>query len=197
MLDPVTTPLLILVLGKIGEEVMAAACKDFLKEKLKPLFGWLGKFGRKSDLELAYEAALQDAYTICLEMLLKNIAACGYTNEELKPYADSLRTFVKDDGVAAELLEAIRNPLDSKLPHPETLAMRWQELDCNELPGDLWTGVALAFRRQATKQAFVNEPLRQILNAQNLDAVRELLERDGGVRPEVRQDKYAVRMRTK
>ena len=148
-------------------------------------------------MELAYEAALQDAYTICLEMLLKNIAACGYTNEELKPYADSLRTFVKDDGVAAELLEAIRNPLDSKLPHPETLAMRWQELDCNELPGDLWTGVALAFRRQATKQAFVNEPLRQILNAQNLDAVRELLERDGGVRPEVRQDKYAVRMRTK
>jgi len=39
--------------------------------------------------------------------------------------------------------------------------------------------------------------MREVLNAQNLDRVRELLERDGGVRPEVRQDKYAIRMRTK
>jgi hypothetical protein len=48
--------------------------------------------------------------------------------------------------------------------------------------------VALAFRRQATKRAFINEPMREVLNAQNLDRVRELLERAGGVRPESRQD---------
>ncbi len=36
-----------------------------------------------------------------------------------------------------------------------------------------------------------------MLNAENLDSIRQLLQRDGGVRPEVREEKYAVRMRTK
>jgi hypothetical protein len=197
MLDPITTPLLLLVLGKIGEELLTDACKAFLKDKLKDTFGWLGKLGRKSDLELAYEAALKDAYAVCLEMLLKNIAACGYSNEELKPFGASLQKFVRDADVAATLLEALKNPLDANLPSAAILAERWQELGCLELPGDLWTGTALAFRRQAKKRAFVSEPMRQVLNAQNFDAIRELLERSGGVRPEVREDKYAIRMRTK
>ena len=197
MLDPITTPLLLLVLGKIGEELLTDACKDFLKDKLKTLFGWLGSLGGRSDLELAYEAAMKDAYTLCLEMLLKNIAACGYTNEELKSFADSLKKFIRDQGVAATLLDAVKNPLDPNLPSTDILAKRWQELGCRELPGDPWTGTALAFRRKATKQAFLNAPLRDVLNAQNLDAIREVLEREGGVRPEVRQDKYALRMRGK
>jgi hypothetical protein len=39
MLDPISTPLLILVLGKVGDELITDACKDFLKDKLKTL--WL------------------------------------------------------------------------------------------------------------------------------------------------------------
>ena len=197
MLDPVTTPLLLLVLGKLGEELLRDACKDFLKDRLKLLFGWLGTVGRPSGLELAYEAALQDALTVCLEMLLKNISACGLSNEELKVFADSIRAFARDEAVAEELLGALKDPLDPQRPVAGVLARRWSELGCLELPGDLWTDVALAFRRQATKRAFINEPMREVLNAQNLDRIRELLERDGGVRPEVRQDKYALRMRTK
>ena len=73
----------------------------------------------------------------------------------------------------------IKNPLDSTLPNPAILADRWKELGCRELPGDLWTGTSGAFRRQAIKQAFINEPLRNVLNAENLDAIRELLERQG------------------
>ncbi|MCX7429245.1 MAG: HEAT repeat domain-containing protein, partial [Planctomycetia bacterium] len=197
MLDPVTTPLLLLVLGKLGEELLTDACKDFLKDRLGSLFGWLGKAGRRGDLELAYQAALQDALTVCLEMLLTNITACGYSKEELQPFADSLKTLARDEVVCDELLEALKDPLDPGRPAAETLAQRWSELGCLELPGDLWTGVALAFRRRAAKRAFINEPMREVLNAQNLDRVRELLERAGGVRPEVRQDKYALRMRTK
>ena len=53
MLDPITTPLLLVVLGRIGEELLTDACKDFLTDKLKHTFGWLGTLGRKSDLELA------------------------------------------------------------------------------------------------------------------------------------------------
>lgn len=197
MLDPITTPLLLLVLGRLGEELLTDACKSFLKDRLKDLFAYLSGKGRRGDLLAAYEAALQDALTASLELLLKNVAACGLSNEELTPYADSIRTFANDPGVTDELLEAIKHPLDPHRPRAEILAARWSELGCLELPGDLWTGVTLAFRRQATKRAFVNEPMREVLNAQNLDRVRELLERDGGVRPEVRQDKYALRMKTK
>ena len=50
MLDPITTPLLLLVPGRIGEELLTDDRKDFLKDKLKHTFGWLG---RSSDLELA------------------------------------------------------------------------------------------------------------------------------------------------
>ena len=53
MLDPITTPLLLLVPGRIGEELLTDDRKDFLKDKLKHTFGWLGTLGRKSDLELA------------------------------------------------------------------------------------------------------------------------------------------------
>ena len=133
MLDPVTTPLLPLVLGKLGEELLTEACKDFLKGRLHSLFGWLGTVGRRNDLELAYQAALQDAYTVCLEMLLTNITACGYSKEELKPFADSLKMFAaRNDVVADELLEALRNPLDPQRPAPGTLAQRWSELGCVE-----------------------------------------------------------------
>ena len=53
MLDPITTPLLLVVLGRIGEELLTDACKDFLTDKLKHTFGWLSTHGRKSDLALA------------------------------------------------------------------------------------------------------------------------------------------------
>lgn len=50
MLDPITTPLLLLVLGRIGEELLTDACKDFLKDKLEHL---LSTRGNSCDLELS------------------------------------------------------------------------------------------------------------------------------------------------
>ena len=41
MLDPASTPLLALVLGKLAHEIIVDACKDHLKDKLKSFFGWL------------------------------------------------------------------------------------------------------------------------------------------------------------
>ena len=108
MLDPLTTPLLVYALGDLGLTLISDACKDHLKDKLKSLFGWLGKLGEKDKVEPAYQDAMEQAFGSCLEMLLLNIKGFGYSNEELKQYESSLKAFIKDRDVAEELLHAVR-----------------------------------------------------------------------------------------
>ncbi len=60
-MDPITTPLLILVLGNLAQELIADACKDHLKDKLKSVFGWLEKLGEYDKVELAYHDAMEQA----------------------------------------------------------------------------------------------------------------------------------------
>jgi hypothetical protein len=59
MVDPLTTPLLVLVLGKLADEIIGGACRDYLKGKLKSLFTKAAKLGSKDDLQLAFEGAMQ------------------------------------------------------------------------------------------------------------------------------------------
>ncbi len=61
MLDPITTPLLIYVLGNLAHELISDACKDHLKDELKSFFGWLGTLGQKDKVELAYQDAMEQA----------------------------------------------------------------------------------------------------------------------------------------
>ncbi len=72
-MDPIATPLLVLVLGNLAHELITDACKDHLKEKLESLFGWLEKLGERDKLESAYQDAMEQAYGACLEMVLHNI----------------------------------------------------------------------------------------------------------------------------
>ncbi len=131
-------------------------------------------------------------------MLLLNIKGCGYGNEELKQYESSLAAFIKDGEVAEELLSSVREPTRDDLPSPDVLRKRWNGLAAQALPSDtLWTAVAVAFRRQATKRMILSDDLRELLNAQTLQQLKELIERQGGVKVPVRRDKYSQRMRTK
>ena len=115
-MDPITTPLLVLVLGNLARELITDACKDYLKDKLKLFFGWLEKLGERDKVELAYQDAMEQAFGACLEMLLLNIKGFGYSNEELKQYQSSLEAFIKDDEVAEELLNFVRAPGRNDLP---------------------------------------------------------------------------------
>lgn len=197
-MDPILTPLLIVVLGNLAHELIAEACKDYLKDKLKSVFGWLEKLGERDKVELAYRDAMEQAYSACLEMLLLNIKSSGYTDEELREYRSSIRAFIKDREVADELLNAVREPSRQELPSPDILRARWKALGGQELPSEmLWNAVAIAFRRQTLKRIILSDELRDLLNAQNLQELKELIERQGGVKVQVRRDKYSQRMRTK
>src|SRR5215204_1006636 len=118
-MDPLVTPLLIVVLGNLAHELIADACKDYLKDKLKSLFEWLGKLGEGDKVELAYRDAMEQAFAACLEMLLSNIKGYGYSDEELKEYQPSIKLFIKDKRVAEELLNAIRELGRNDLPSPD------------------------------------------------------------------------------
>ena len=108
MLDPLTTPLLVLVLGRLAQELITDACKDHLKGKLKRLFGWVEKSGRKDELQLAYEDAMQDAYAVCLEKLLSGLELMEFSKTELAQYEQSLKSFVRDVDVAPHASEYLR-----------------------------------------------------------------------------------------
>ncbi len=197
-MDPITTPLLILVLGNLARELIANACKDYLKDKLKAPFRWLGKLGERDKVELACQDAMEQAFGACLEMLLRNLKGYGYDDTELLEYRSSIEAFIDDRRVAGELLQALREPGQSDLPSAEVLGARWAAVGGRELPSELlWSAVVFAFRRQATRQVILSDDLRQLLNAQNLQQLRQLIERQGGVKVQVRPDRYAQRMRTR
>src|SRR5262245_64931018 len=107
---------------------------------------------------------MEQAYAVCVEMLLRNIQGHGYGDDELKHYKSSLKAFVKDSVVGDQLLQALREPERSDLPSAEVLRQRWTAVGGAELPSDeLWNGVAGAFRRQATKRVILSKELRDIL----------------------------------
>ena len=197
-MDPTITPLLFSVLGYLGLELVRETCKDYLKDKLKSVFGWLETVGERDNVELAYQDVMEQAHGACLEMLLLNIKGFGYSDEELKQYRSSIEAFIKDDKVAEELLNAVHEPGRDDLPSPSLLRDRWNEVGGEELPSDtIWNAVAIAFRRQATKRIILSDDLRELLNAQNLHEIKELIDRQGGVKVQVRRDMYSQRMRTK
>ena len=198
MLDPITTPLLFLVLGKLADDVIGGACKDYLKGKLKGLFSKAEKLGSKDDLQLAYEGAMQQAYETCCEVLLRNIETFGVARNQLAQYQDSLKKFIKDPEVAAELFKSIQDPNDQTAPSPDILKGRWQTVDGRELPTDqLWLVTAAAYRTRTLDQSFLSQPLRGILTGRNVDKLLKEVLRQGGVKTQVRRDEYSRRMRGK
>src|SRR5207247_2388905 len=141
-MDLVISPLLLVVLGKMAQELIADACKDHLKDKLKSFFGWLETLGERDKVESAYRDAMEHAYGECLEMLLHNIKGFDYSDEELKEYRSSIEAFIKDDKVAEELLKAVHEPDRDDLPSHELLRERWNEVGGKELPSDtIWSSV--------------------------------------------------------
>ena len=197
-MDPFVTPLLLVVLGDVARGLIKGACEDYPKDKLKSVFGWLETLGERDKVELAYQDAMEQAFGVCLEMLLQNIKGFGYSDDELKQYGSSLESFIQDKKISAELLRTVREPNRTDLPSPDVFRERWLAVGGQELPSDtLWNAVVVAYRRQATKRIIMSDDLRELLNAQNLQNLREMIERQGGVKVQVRLDRYSQRMRTK
>ncbi len=196
-MDPVATPLLLGLLGGLAGELITETCRDYLKDQLKSLFfGKLEELDDQNRLQQAYQDAMELALGQSVETLLQSIKAFGYSDQELKAFQPSIEAFIKDRELADELLAAIRHPGDKSHPNPELLNSRWQAIGGDELPSEMtWHQVVSAFQRKASQQAMMSDELREVLNAQNLEQIKALLERQGGVKTQVHLDRYYRRMR--
>ena len=193
---------LIAFLGPKATELLGAAVKDQVKKHLGSLLSAaeqkaLGK-QQVDALRLAYESTLTHAYSRTLDALGRVLELTGISFAEFFNYQESVDRFIHHRAVAEHLLATVRNLSDSSLPDPTLLESEWQRLDGRPFPTPgVWGIVAASFRAAAREKAFVTPNLREVLNAQNLDAIRQLQEKLLGVQVRVRHEQYINRMKKK
>ncbi len=135
MVDPVTTPPPLLVLGKLAEDLLLDACKDHVKGKVSTLLSRLEDTGDADELQSAYEDALKHAYHACLESLLGSIRTCGYSDDELRRYRSPVTI---SRGLHTGQVSARTGSMSGSLPSPRSLAggsvAEWDYLQMSSRP---------------------------------------------------------------
>jgi len=117
------------------------------------------------------------------------------SGEEWARYRNPVETFLRNDVVAKHLFDTVCDLSNDALPDPRLLEREWLDSDGFELPFRYaWDMVADYFRTGARDRAFVTPQLREVLMAQNLDAIRELGEKLVGVQISVKQEQYTSLM---
>ena len=197
MVEPVSATTAFL--GTAAAKLVGSAIKDHVKAQLtKPLAAGQEKLLSKEQrdaIEVAYEGALTNAYTHTLEALGRVLELTGISFPEFVEYKISVERFLKTRTVADHLLETARDPGNDKLPDPAILESEWQRVEGKSFPvPSVWNLVAANFRKSAKERAFITPQLRDVLNAQNIDQIRQLHEKLLGVQIAVRHEQYVRRM---
>ena len=198
MPDIASTSLLVLVLGKIGYEIISDTCKDYLKGKLASVFERVGVLGRRDEYERALDRAFTSAVAMHGDTIVAHLRVTGCTDEELKSFAEPLKAFLGDEAVLDELYASMQDTADATSPSASRLGERWQAL-CADVPMDegAWGFLTRGFRTKAGKLNLLSEPLLQVTLATDLHEIRRLLEAQGEARPDTSPSQYAQRMKTK
>lgn len=198
MVEPVSTTV-VAFLGAKAAEIIGSAVKDHVKGHVKNLLTTGEKkvlgTGDREALTDTYENVLTHAYTQTLNALGRVLELTGIDFPEFVEYQISVERFVKSGKVAEHLLRTVRNLGNDNLPDPALLESEWERLDGKPFPTPgVWNMVAANFRKSTKDKAFVTPQLREVLNAQNLDQIPQLLQKLLGVQIVVRQDQYFKRM---
>jgi hypothetical protein len=178
--------------GQAGGELLRKAAEKHVEEFFGKVLDRVSAAGQKS----AFEEAMARAYGGWIEAVLKNLDGLGYDAEDLAEYKGSFERLLDDREVGEELARPILDGEEWSGPEPRLFADAWTRLGGKPLPGEFrWPAALAAFERQVRKQRVLTPELREVLNAVNLDAIRDELRRQGGVRPEGNERRYAAVMR--
>ncbi len=193
---------LIAFLGPKAAELVGNTVKDHVKRHLGNLLTAAEQkaLGQQyvDALQVAYESTLTHAYSRTLNALGRVLELTGISFSEFYQYMQSVERFLRCGPVAEHLLATVRDLSNSSLPDPTLLEREWRELDGREFPTPgVWIMVAANFRASAREKVFVTPNLREVLNAQNLDQIRQLQEKLVGVQVRVRHEQYIDRMQKK
>lgn len=199
MLDPITSSVILILGAKAFDIVIKPAVEDHVKDLVKRLFekGESILFGKReqSALEAAYKDALTNAYTRAIAALA-NVLELMVSTDELKRYGDSVEKFLQSREVAEHLLETVRDLTNSQLPDPLFLENEWAALGGAPLPSPfIWQLITANFRKGAQEKAFISPDMQEVLNARNLDQLRQIGERLLGVQITIKHEQYVSMMR--
>lgn len=202
MPDPVTSTAVIAILGTKALDLIEDSAKARVKAHLGTLFTsaeqkLLGK--EKLDaVDEAWANTLAHAYQRALQAFGNVLNPVVNSGTEWASYRNPVEEFLNSGAVAEHLLETARDPGNDSLPDPQLLESEWMSSGGFELPVPLvWEMVAAYFRKGAKDKAFVTPEVREVLNAQNIDAIRALGEKLVGVQITVKQEQYVSRLRKK
>ena len=194
MLDPVLLPAFFALFGQVGGSLLKKAAENHVEKYFGNLLDKAGSLGKKS----AVEEALERAYGYWIEATLGYLKGLGYEEEDLETYKESFAQLLEDSALGEELTKPLLHGDGWKGLDVLTFEEAWRRNSCEPLPETFQWSVALsAFRRHVQKQRVVTPELQATLNAESLQALLEELRRQGGVRAEGNERRYAERMRQK
>ncbi|NQV26212.1 MAG: HEAT repeat domain-containing protein, partial [Rhodopirellula sp.] len=207
MPEPVATAVLVSFLGPKALEIVGEAVKKHVQTRANAVIAAGGstlsatikrQFGKEEQdaLEAAYGSALTHAYSQALEALGNVLNLVVTSGTEFIKYRVPVENFLNSGVVAEHLFETVRDLSNSQLPDPTLLEREWAECGGPELPfPGVWHLVTANFRKGAQERTVITPDLREILNAQNLTRLVELVDKLRGVQIVVKHQQYVSVMR--
>jgi len=193
-LDPTLFPAIYAFLGEFGKPLLKKLAEKQVERYFGKAIEKVESLGKKDEVE----AATQKAYTLWVEATLKYLGGLGYDPEDLAEYRESFEKFLEDEEVGAELVKPVMDGESWQGAEVAVFQGRWQALGLKPFPeGFQWPAALSGYRRLVQKQRERDPELREVLNAETLQAIRKELRRQGGVRPQGNEQRYAERMKEK
>ncbi len=182
MVDWLANPEVVTVMGFVFTSVLAPLAGDTVKDWLKDFFkgsfsSVLGDSDQK-ELKRIGRLALQDF----LVLFQENLEVAGVERPELPRYEPALKTFTADPAVLAYLGAPLTGEDNTVEPVP--CRDLWQSVAGDEppLPDHFdWNGLARDYQRKLRVIRARYPRLRELLNAENLDAMAQHTRETAGV----------------
>ncbi|MEH2123212.1 HEAT repeat domain-containing protein [Nostoc sp.] len=161
-----------LIFKPILEDLAKDAAKDWAKDLLKGIPGNILEKLKKEDIEIAAGKALKEF----LQLVQEDLKGGELSEDEIKKYTQPIKQFIKNQ----EVKEVLGNAFKDNNPAIDTNRLQeiWDKINVsNPLPDDFnWKRVAKKYL-QKVKEIIQGIPeLREILDSQNLDKIKDILE---------------------
>jgi predicted NACHT family NTPase len=161
-----------LIFKPILEDLAKDATKDWAKDLLKGIPGNILNKLKKEDIEIAAGKALKEF----LQLVQEDLKGGELSEDEIKKYTQPIKQFLK----VQEVKEILGNAFKDNNPAIDTNRLQeiWDKINVlNPLPDDFnWKRVAKKYL-QKVKEIIQGIPeLRDVLDSQNLDKIKDILE---------------------
>ncbi|MFN6562736.1 MAG: HEAT repeat domain-containing protein [Nostoc sp. ChiSLP01] len=161
-----------LIFKPILEDLARDAAKDWAKDLLKGIPGNILEKLQKEDIEIAAGKALKEF----LQLVQEDLKGGELSEDEIKKYTQPIKQFLKNQ----EVKEILGNAFKDNNPAIDTNRLQeiWDKINVsNPLPDDFnWKRVAKKYLQKVKEIIQVIPELRDILDSQNLDKIKDILE---------------------